>query len=65
MANPFGSVLSKRLTAHGFKDMQACAANIKICSATLTTSAQRAVNVCAEQTGYVLFSMEVSAALLK
>eukprot|EP00975_Prorocentrum_lima_P010591 2248708-Prorocentrum_lima.AAC.1 len=44
--------------------MQAYAENIKTFS-TATKWAQRAVNACAAQTSYTLFSMDIYAAFLK
>eukprot|EP00975_Prorocentrum_lima_P070132 12930256-Prorocentrum_lima.AAC.1 len=44
--------------------MQASAENIKTFSGTATKWAQRVVNAHAAQTGYTLFSMDISAAFL-
>eukprot|EP00975_Prorocentrum_lima_P051040 10692827-Prorocentrum_lima.AAC.1 len=45
--------------------MQAYTENIKTYSGTATKWAQRAVNAYAAQNNYSLFSMDISAALLK
>ena len=58
-------IVKARLTARGFKDMQAFTENVKTYSGTATKWAQRAVNAHAAQMGYTLFSMDISAAFLK
>ena len=58
-------IVKARLTARGFKDIQAFAENIKTYSGTAANWAQRAINSHAVQRGYVLFSMDISAAFLK
>eukprot|EP00975_Prorocentrum_lima_P045193 9466014-Prorocentrum_lima.AAC.1 len=45
--------------------MQAYTENIKTFSGTATKWAQRVVNAYAAQTGYTLFSVDISAAFLK
>ena len=58
-------IVKARLTARGFKDMQAFAEHIKTYSGTATKWAQRAINGHAAQMEYTLFSMDISAAFLK
>ena len=58
-------IVKARLTARGFKDMQAFTENIKTYSGTATKWAQRAINSHAAQMDYTLFSMDISAAFLK
>ena len=58
-------IIKARLTARGFKDMQAFSDQVKTYSGTATKWAQRAVNGHAAQSGFTLFSMDISAALLK
>ena len=58
-------IIKARLTARGFKDMQAYTDQVKTYSGTATKWAQRAINAHAAQTGYTLFSMDISAAFLK
>ena len=57
--------IKARLTARGFKDLQAYQENIETFSGTATKSAQRIVNGVTAQHGFVLFSMDISAAFLK
>lgn len=58
-------IVKARLTARGFKDIQAYAENIATFSGTSSKSAQRAINGFVAQHEYVLFSMDISAAFLK
>ena len=58
-------IIKARLTARGFRVMQAFTDKIKTCSGTATKWAQRAINAHAAQTGYLLFSMDISVAFLK
>eukprot|EP00975_Prorocentrum_lima_P012692 2689054-Prorocentrum_lima.AAC.1 len=57
--------MKARLTARGFKDMQAYTENIKTYSGTATRWAQRAVNAYAAQMNHTLLIMYISAAFLK
>ena len=56
--------IKTRLTARGFKDMQAFQANMKTYRGTASNRSQRAINAHAAQTGYELFSMDIRAAFL-
>ena len=58
-------IVKARLTARGFKDLQAYQENISTFSGTSTKAAQRLVCGHAAQHGYELFSMDISAAFLK
>jgi len=58
-------VIKARLTARGFKDLQAYQENISTYSGTSTKAAQRLVNGHAAQNEYPIFSMDISAAFLK
>ena len=58
-------IVKARLTARGFKDMQAFAEHIKTYSEAATKWAQRAINGHAAQMGHTLFSIGISAAFLK
>ena len=58
-------IIKARLTARGFKDVQAFAENVTTYSGTASTWAQRLVNQHAAQFQHELFSMDISAAFLK
>ena len=58
-------IIKARLTARGFKDLQAFSDNVTTCSGTTTKWARRMVNQHAAQFQYELFSMHISAAFLK
>ena len=61
----FQRIIKARLTARGFKDLQAYNENIDTYSGTSTKASQRMVNGFAAQHQYTLFSMDISAAFLK
>ena len=68
--NPDGTettsrIVKARLTARGFKDLQAYQNEIATFSGTSTKAAQRMVNAHAAQNKYVLYSMDISASFLK
>ena len=58
-------IVKARLTARGFKDLQAYQENIATFSGTATKAGQRAVCGFAAQHEYTLFSLDISAAFLK
>jgi len=58
-------VVRARLTARGFRDLQAFQENIETFSGTATKAAQRTVCGITAQHGFTLFSMDISAAFLK
>jgi len=58
-------VVKARLTARGFRDLQAFQENIETFSGTATKSAQRMVCNVTSQHEFTLFSMDISAAFLK
>ena len=58
-------IIKARLTARGFKDLQAFSDNVTTYSGTATKWAQRMVNQHAAQFQHELFSMDISAAFLK
>ncbi len=63
--NEWNKIIKARLTARGFKDMQAFSDKINTYSGTATKWSQRMINAHAAQNDYVLFSMDISAAFLK
>ena len=63
--NKWLKIVKARLTARGFKDMQAYAEQIKTYSGTATKWAQRAVNARAAQEQHTLFSFDISAAFFE
>jgi len=58
-------IVKARLTARGFKDLQAFENDVATFSGTASKASQRLVNGFAAQHEYVLFSMDISAAFLK
>jgi len=58
-------VVKARLTARGFKDLQAFDEDIDTFAGTASKASQRMVNGFAAQHSYTLFSMDISAAFLK
>ena len=58
-------IIKARLTARGFKDLQAYENDISTYSGTASKTAQRIVNGHAAQNGYNNWSMDISAAFLK
>jgi len=58
-------IVKARLTARGFRDLQAYQENVETFSGTATKSAQRMVCNVTAQHGFTLFSMDISAAFLK
>jgi len=58
-------IIKARLTARGFKDLQAYENDISTYSGTSSKTAQRIVNGHAAQNGYTIWSMDISAAFLK
>ena len=58
-------VIKARLTARGFKDVQAFSEDHQTYSGTASKWGQREINITAANTGHKLFSMDISAAFLK
>ena len=58
-------VIKARLTARGFKDIQAFSEGHQTYSGTASKWGQREINIMAANTGHRLFSMDISAAFLK
>ena len=58
-------IVKARLTARGFKDLQAYQENVSTFSGTATKAGQRAVCGFSAQHSYTLFSLDISAAFLK
>ena len=58
-------IIKARLTARGFKDLQAFKDDVTTYSGTASRWAQRMINQHAAQCEYELFSMDISVAFLK
>ena len=58
-------IIKARLTARGFKDIQAFSENVTTYSGTAAKWSQRLINAHAAQFEHQLFSMDISAAFLK
>ena len=63
--NSWVRIVKARLTARGFKDLQAFRDDVTTYSGTASKWAQRMVNQHAAQFEYEIFSMDISAAFLK
>ena len=57
--------IKARLIARGFKDLQATRGDLHTFSGTASFSSQRVVNATAAQYGFVLCTIDISAAFLK